>query len=110
MHLRQSREDVGEQQEVDDQGDGQGGEEERHPLRTAFNADLVGDPAAALLAITELLIATSPIAPSPSSNGVSADVLDGRLAGMWLIVRKGRPHPLAHLCFTDVDGMRLTQR
>lgn len=32
-----------------------------------------------------------------------------RLAqGIWLIVRKERPHPGAQLRFTDADGLRLT--
>ncbi|MHC3455696.1 IS1380 family transposase [Streptomyces prasinus] len=39
---------------------------------------------------------------------LTGDVLHGWPKGMWLIVRKERPHPGAQLRLTDADGMRLT--
>ncbi|MGW2189510.1 IS1380 family transposase [Streptomyces sp. NPDC001719] len=39
---------------------------------------------------------------------LAGDVLHGWPGGMWLIVRKERPHPGATLRFTTRDGIRLT--
>ena len=40
---------------------------------------------------------------------LDGDRRKGRPEGMWLIVRRQRPHPGAQLRFTNADGMRLTR-
>lgn len=39
---------------------------------------------------------------------LTGKLLDGRLKGVRLIIRKERPYPGAQLRFTDADGMRIT--